>query len=136
MLKRYNPVVGGRFGVEFFGMKEDEKGHWIIYDEVKELLNMRDLYDVMSERLWEKLEYFREHFHEVTISDLTSPTLANTFSLKNPVLSHLIREVEVEYKLAMTELQIHWAIFHFLKGGPEMMKNYNQVNNCNLRPRV
>jgi hypothetical protein len=93
---------------------------------------MSDLYNTTSERLWEKLEY---HRNEIVI-----PFKFDTFPIDdlieiNPMIEKLIKQVQDVFNYEMSEFQCSWATIQFAKGGLEMMKEYNQKNNTNLKPR-
>lgn len=95
----------------------------------------KDLYNKISNRFWEKLEYNKNKFKNLNCVDWGKPFPIDQFNNMNPEVKDLIKEVEDEYGCKMTEFQCSWAICQFLKGGIEMMKKFNKHNKTNLIPR-
>ena len=96
----------------------------------------RNLYSVTSERVWEKIEFFRDKFNPSSLN-WKEPFLADQLE-PNSLLLRLVKEVEEEYNYGMSEFQCSWAVnqaFHGEDAGVKMMGIYNKKNGTSLRPR-
>lgn len=93
--------------------------------------DMRDLYCVTTERLWEKLEFHKSKF------DLKSVNLKQPFPsdkiLPHSLFLELVNEVEKEFNCQMSNFQGSWAVIKFINGAS--MNKYNEANGTCLRPR-
>jgi len=96
---------------------------------------MTDLYNKTSERLWEKLEYHRDKI-DISCVNFSEPFLIDQLRKGNPFIIDLIHEVQDEFKYEMSEFQCSWATNQFIRGGSDMMKNYNERNGISLIPRI
>jgi hypothetical protein len=95
---------------------------------------MTDLYNKTSERLWEKLEWYRNEI-DTSCVDFSQPFPIDQLTKGNSLVRKLIEEVQKEFKYYMSEFQCSWATVQFIKGGIEMMKQYNEKNRTNLVPK-
>lgn len=93
---------------------------------------MTKKYNETCERLWEKLEYYRNEF-DLNCVDLKKPFPLDQFEAKNPKIRQLINEVQNEFSYEMSERQCSWAVAQFLKIN---MQEYNKHNNLNLQARA
>lgn len=96
---------------------------------------MTNLYNKVSERLWEKLEAYRDKIN-IDCVDFSKPFPIDQLEDGNPLIRKLIDEVQEEFNnYSMSEFQCSWATHRFIKGGLIAMEEYNQANNTNLKPR-
>lgn len=93
---------------------------------------MTDLYNITSERLWEKLEYYRDQI-DTSWVNFSEPFLIDQLVKKNPLVNKLIDEVQEEFKYYMSEFQCSWAVSAFLRND---MEEYNKKYGRNLQARI
>ena len=95
---------------------------------------MDSKYNQVCERLWEKMEFYRDKLNFDTI-DLGEPFPWDQFVAANPELAKKLgNEVQDELNYQMSEFQGSWAVFMALKRSD--MQKYNQANGTSLRPRA
>ena len=93
-----------------------------------------NLYNRTGERLWEKLEYYRDIINTDCV-DFKQPFPIYQLIEVNPFVKNLVKAVEKEYNYQMSEFQCSWAANQFIKGGLKMMQEYNEHNHTNLAPQ-
>jgi hypothetical protein len=96
-------------------------------------------YDILSERLWEKLEYHRDKIILLDRKDINTDYLNGLYGLitkrfisANNLVKDLILETNNEFTNTLDAFQIAWAIkrFHTIE-----LEYYNWVNEKDLRVR-
>lgn len=100
---------------------------------MKTTCGMREnsLYNVTSERFWEKLEYNRDKIN-IDCINFKEPFPIDQLVKKYPFVSDLIKEVEEEYNYQMSEFQCSWAVVAFYRND---MDKYNIEYGINLTAR-
>lgn len=96
---------------------------------------MTNKYNYTSERLWEKLEFYRKDL-DLSVVNFKEPFPIDQLVSKNPVVKKYIKEVEKEFNYEMSEFQCSWAVNIMIKGGKRMMGIYNKKNKTNLKSRA
>lgn len=91
-------------------------------------------YNETCERLWEKLQFYREEFKHITKKDLHG-FLADSLAEQWPKFNELVLEVEEEFSYSMSEFQCSWAVNQYVDGGLRIMEEYNKAQGTNLKPR-
>jgi hypothetical protein len=93
----------------------------------------RILYNKASERLWEKLEFYRDKINSSTIDVANPLPLWDQFVKANPEAEKWANEVEKELDYSMLKFQQSFAVVKFLVAD---MEKYNRTNGTSLKPRV
>lgn len=93
---------------------------------------MKDKYNKTAERLWEKIEYYRNDLKLEEV-DLKKPFPVDQLAKTSPLINKLIEETEKEFKYEMGEYQCSWAVWKAITN--QSMKGYNETNQTNLVPR-
>ena len=70
---------------------------------------MDNMYNTVSERLWEKIEYHRDEL-DLNAVDLKDWFPIDQLSKVSPSVKTLIIEVEKEFDYEMSEFQCSWAV--------------------------
>lgn len=93
---------------------------------------MSDLYDIVCERLWEKIEFHRDEL-DLKIVDLKKMFPYDQLSEKSPLIKELVKEVNEEFTYEMSEWQASWAIVKAMS--VRSFDAYNRKNKTTLYAR-
>lgn len=94
---------------------------------------MDNMYNTVSERLWEKIEYHRDEL-DLDMVDLKDPFPVDQLSEVSPIVKTFIAEVEKEFDYEMSEFQCSWAVAQAIR---DRIPEYNIRHTLSLmvRPR-
>ena len=70
---------------------------------------MSELYSIVCERLWEKIEFHRDKLDLKTV-DLQKPSPYDQLAEKSPLIRELVTEVNEEFAYEMSEYQASWTV--------------------------
>ena len=70
---------------------------------------MSDLYNIVCERLWEKIEFHRDELDLETV-DLKKMFPYDQLAEKSPLIRELVTEVNEEFAYEMSEYQASWTV--------------------------
>lgn len=101
------------------------------------LIYSKNLYNATSERLWEKLEYYKSELNLDIHFDQSFPIDQLIGINLDFDIAKLIQEVENEFDhYGMTEFQCSWSVNQAIRGGLPIMQEYNKNNGTCLEPRA
>lgn len=93
---------------------------------------MSDLYNIVSERLWEKIEFHGNELDLKTV-DLQKMFPYDQLAEKSPLIRELVSEVNEEFAYEMSEYQASWAIVKSIS--VQSFDAYNKENKTTLSAR-
>lgn len=93
---------------------------------------MSDLYGIVCERLWEKIEFHRNELDLKTV-DLKKMFPYDQLAEKSPLIRELVAEVNEDFAYEMSEWQASWAIVKAMS--VRDFDAYNKENKTTLSAR-
>ena len=93
---------------------------------------MLDIYNIVCERLWEKIEFHRNELDLKTV-DFKKPFPHDQLAEKSPLIRELVAEVNKEFAYEMSEYQASWAIVKAIS--VQSFDAYNRKNKTTLSAR-
>ena len=93
---------------------------------------MSELYSIVCERLWEKIDFHRDKLDLKTV-DLQKMFPYDQLAEKSPLIRELVAEVNEEFAYEMSEYQASWAIVKAMS--VRDFDAYNKENKTTLSAR-
>ena len=93
---------------------------------------MSDLYNIVCQRLWEKIEFHREKL-DLKVVDLQKMFPYDQLAEKSPLIRELVAEVNEEFTYQMSEWQASWSVVKAMS--VRDFDAYNKENKTTLYAR-